>query len=449
MAAALLVAAPAMAAKVRPGYAPTPGALCGGYPRAPIGMAKGFCAGIVVAPPPAGLFASKRMLHLPRTLLALPNGAFLVVDLGAWVPGKGAVWLMTPHPGRQPDWMLLQERLDMPHMAALGPDGRFYLGEMSRIVRIDPAATGPLTAPDVVVDGLPSNRLHPDRHPLSSFIFDTDNALLVNVGAGTDQCNAPPPANGGPCAEREGDRPHAAIWRFAYLGDGKWAQAPTVLARGLRNSMGLVRHPSGAILQAENGIDLVSASEPYDAINRVVADGDYGWPYCIDMGVPAPGWTSQAAHCAFVRRPVVLLPPHGAPLDLVYYHGAMFPQLEGKLLVTLHGYRATGSRILALDVDAEGAPIAGAKATYEAYRRPGVGPTRLPYRGPGPVAFNLTPNWDALKGVRPAGSPVGLAIAADGAIWVAEDRNGAILRIAWDGPKPAGPFAPSPPGAGR
>src|SRR3984957_18226307 len=121
--AALALAGPAWAAKVRPGYRPNPGELCGGYPNVPMQMAKGFCAGIVVAPPPAGLFASKRQIHLPRTLLALPNGAFLVVDLGAWVPGKGAVWLMTPHPGRQPDWMLLQDRLDMPprHRRPLSP----------------------------------------------------------------------------------------------------------------------------------------------------------------------------------------------------------------------------------------------------------------------------------------------------------------------------------------
>ena len=434
LAAVWLGAAPATAAKLRPGYALSPGAVCGGYPRAPIVMAKGYCAGIVWAPPPAGLFASRRLIHLPRTLLALPGGDFLVVDLGAWVPGRGAVWRLSPRPGAPPDLEPLLTGLDMPHMAALGPDGRVYLGEMSRIVRFDPAPPGPLISQEVVVDGLPSNRLHPDRHPLTSFLFDADGALLVNVGAGTDQC-LPAPADGEPCAEREGDRPRAAIWRFAYLGDGRWSQAPSVFARGLRNSMGLVRHTSGAIFQAENGVDLPQADEPYDAINRVVQDGDYGWPYCLDMGVPAAGWISQAKHCTFVKRPVVLLPPHGAPLDLVYYHGPMFPELEGKLLVTLHGYRATGSRILALDVEADGAPKAGDHASFEAYRRPGGSlRARTPYRGPGPVALDLTPGWDALKGVRPAGSPVGLAIAADGAIWVAEDRNGAILRVARDGP---------------
>jgi glucose/arabinose dehydrogenase len=37
-------------------------------------------------------------------------------------------------------------------------------------------------------------------------------------------------------------------------------------------------------------------------------------------------------------------------------------------------------------------------------------------------------------GVRPAGAPVGLTIAKDGAIWVADDRNATILRIAVDRP---------------
>lgn len=430
--AMLSLAAPAMA-KLRPGYAPRPGVTCGGYPRAPIVMAKGFCAGLVIAPPPSGLLASKRQLHLPRTLLALPNGDFLVVDLGAWVAGKGAVWRLTQRPGAPPVLKRLLAGLDMPHMAAIGPDGKVYLGEMSRIERFDPDAADPASTVVAVVDGLPSNRLHPDRHPLTSFLFDAEGSLLVNVGAGTDQCREPPPPLGEPCAEREGDLPHAAIWRFAVLGPARWSRTPTVVARGLRNSMGLVRAPSGAIFQADNSVDLPAADEPYDTLNRIVAGADYGWPYCRDMGVPAPEWISEAKRCTFVQRPVSLLPPHGAPLDLVYYHGRTFPELEGRLLVTLHGYRSTGARILAIETDADGAPKTSLTATYESYPRGAALKPHTRYRGPGPIALDLTPGWDQLKGVRPTGSPVGLAIAADGAIWVAEDRNGAILRIARDG----------------
>jgi glucose/arabinose dehydrogenase len=44
----------------------------------------------------------------------------------------------------------------------------------------------------------------------------------------------------------------------------------------------------------------------------------------------------------------------------------------------------------------------------------------------------LTPGWSLKRGVRPAGAPVGITIARDGALWVADDRNGTILRIAVD-----------------
>lgn len=42
----------------------------------------------------------------------------------------------------------------------------------------------------------------------------------------------------------------------------------------------------------------------------------------------------------------------------------------------------------------------------------------------------LTPGWDAVAGRQPRGSPVVMAVAADGSIWVTDDRSRAILRIA-------------------
>ena len=49
-------------------YRHSDGTTCDGWPRAPIGMAPGFCAGIVVAPP-ADFRA--RTLKFPRMLLQL------------------------------------------------------------------------------------------------------------------------------------------------------------------------------------------------------------------------------------------------------------------------------------------------------------------------------------------------------------------------------------------
>ena len=110
-------------------------------------------------------------------------------------------------------------------------------------------------------------------------------------------------------------------------------------------------------------------------------------------------------------------------------------RLRGKLLVALHGYRPAGARIAAFTVDSQGIPVATPNAHYDAYAGPdGDQTVSLPYPGPASEPLLLTPGWNNVDGVHPKGSPVGLAVATDGAIWVAENNNGTILRIARDRP---------------
>jgi hypothetical protein len=236
--AAAAVAASVHLAPLRPGYAVDPANPCDGYPRLPIETASGMCAGLVYGPPPEGQRPSQRLLHLPRTLLFLPDGDLLVVDLGGWDPGQGSVWRLKPQPAQPPALTKLLSGLDLPHTAAIGPDGAVYIGEMSRILRFDPSAPDPGSTVQTVVAGLPANHLHDDRHPLSSFIFDSDGSLLVNVGAPSDQCAPPPSASATTdCAEIKGDPPLAAIWCFAYLGQGRWDQFPTSRRKTASTSM--------------------------------------------------------------------------------------------------------------------------------------------------------------------------------------------------------------------
>lgn len=392
---------------------------CDGRPATTVRMAAGYCLGRVWQR------TGGEGPRMPRDLLELADGDWLVTDLGTWDAGHGSLWRLRLAPNGEVAWTRLMRGLSMPHTIARGPDGRIYLAEMSRIVAFDPAHPEAAAA---VVEGLPDNRLHPNRHPLSSFIFDGDGALLVNVGAPSDRCLG---AAGravtdgkGRCAERA---EQAMVRRYAMTGAGQWSASWTPYATGLRNSVAMVRHASGAIYQGENSVDLTDPNRPFDEINRLTAGADYGWPYCIDRGTALPGWTAGQGRCGQRTAPVSLLPPHSAPLAMLYYSGAMFPELTGRMLMSWHGPRQAGGRIVAIETDAEGAPLTDTRARYAVYPR---GALAYPATAPAPRARVLTPGWNAVAGEHPMGAPVGMAVARDGSIWVADDRNGAILRIA-------------------
>jgi glucose/arabinose dehydrogenase len=424
---ALCLPVPAAAA-TRTLYAPPKGE-CAGYPRLSIGMAKGLCAGLVAGPTAEN---PQRKMMMPRSLLQLDDATWLVSDLGHWGTTNGAIWKLATHAGKPAELTVLVARLNLPHALALGKDGLVYVGEMGRIIRFDARAADPAKTIQPVVEGLPDNRLHENRHPLSKFVFAPDGALLVNVGAPSDQCvDAGGKALGKTCPQSELGERAASIRRYALKSPGTWSSEYTVYARGLRNSVALAVHPSGTILQGENSYDFDDRWSPFDEINLIEPGKNYGWPYCADISAPTPGWKSSGAmNCKSPAHtaPSLLLPPHAAPLDLLWYQGSMIPALKGKLLVSWHGYRMTGGRIAAFATDAKGVPIPNAGARYPVYG----GQARAYGQAPAADAQILTPNWEQVDSVRPQGSPVGLAVARDGAIWVADDKAGTIIRIAAD-----------------
>jgi len=190
-------------------------ATCDGFPRLSIGMAPGYCAGLVFSP--ADDAFRTRLIKTPRMLLQLDDKRWLLTDLGAWTDKRGKVWLIEV---ASPGTVHIKEALgglSLPHTIGFGPDGKIYVAEMNRIFRFNPEAGSTTT----VVDGLPGNRLHIGRHPLSHFVFDGNGDFLINVGADTDQCtdNQGVPL-GATCPESEGAvvREHIMVGPIATIG---------------------------------------------------------------------------------------------------------------------------------------------------------------------------------------------------------------------------------------
>jgi glucose/arabinose dehydrogenase len=105
-----------------------PAADCDGLPRLQVTTAPGFCLGLVA-----------EGLKSPRGLALLPNGDIVVADMGAWQTKRGRIWLLRRAPHGYAKTILF-DGLDRPNSAALGPDGKVYVG-VPAASRASPPAT--------------------------------------------------------------------------------------------------------------------------------------------------------------------------------------------------------------------------------------------------------------------------------------------------------------------
>ncbi|WP_349631781.1 PQQ-dependent sugar dehydrogenase [Bradyrhizobium liaoningense] len=449
------------------GYAVGPDSCGSGdlaFPRVQIDMKAGFCAGLVAS--------EEDHLKFPRSIVQLPGrDLFVVADMGGWGHADGRLLLLDPRAPQDQRFKELLTALEYPFGLVIGPDRKLYASTAETVFRFDPLAENPRSTVETIIRHMPGRRIAlPDgtrldesAHPLKQFVFDRNGRLFVNVGSHNDDCITPAPITK-PCAAAEGASAMASIWLFTpppggvfpALKPGDTDPPHTVYARGLRNSMALALHPNFpdagyAFLQGENGRDLPDIFKPNEEINAIEQGRHYGWPYCYDVSAPSPefrsvlqsgAYKSLCTANALYKPPFSLLPPHGAPLAMLYYHGARFPELEGKLLVGLHGYRPTGSRVLVYDVDDHGFPrLSPAPVRYHVSCA--AEPTRSFRTDTGEVAAapfeELIAGWHRVNGARPQGAPVGMTVAEDGAIWLVEDKNKTVIRIdraAGDPPQP-------------
>lgn len=226
--------------------------------------------------------------------------------------------------------------------------------------------------------------------------FDTAGKLYVSIGSTCNFCI-------------ESDRRRAAIVQYNADGTGE-----RLFATGLRNTVGFTFHPdTGKMWGVDHGGDGLGDDEPPEEINLIEDGKDYGWPDCIGQQRPVR-WGSQAStdRCGATEPPRFEMQGHSAPLGISFYNGDQFPaSLRKDALVAFHGSwnrsQPTGYKVVRIRM-ADGVPVAQEDFLW---------------------GF-LDPATRSRSG-----RPVQAIPGPDGAVYVSDDGNGNIYRIAYHGPR--------------
>jgi glucose/arabinose dehydrogenase len=365
---------------------------CGGLPRVQVATAQGSCVALVADG-----------LKFPRGILALGNDRFLVADMGGWGEGVGRIWQFD-RAGKGFKGTVILRGLNEPDGIERGPDGKIYVGVIGGVMRFDVA--NPTTTLEDVIGGRAAMHGPPgdSRHPLVSLLFTSRKTLLANGGSVTNNCEGPNgelPKQGVLCPETQGPDAHGVVREYTFDWSTGKATEVAILATGLRNSLGLLETSKGAILQAENSRDSINdvmpnlsddEDLPPDEINVLEQGASHGWPYCYGANIPSPEYPSF--DCRGMKKPLIELPAHAAPLSMTWF--------EGDLIVAYHGYRAHGHRIVRFATDADGLPTGSSQ--------------------------DLVSGWDG-GDTGPQGAPVDLEPLPNGDLLISEDRNGTILLL--------------------
>lgn len=319
-------------------------------------------------------------------------------------------------------------------------NGALYAEVNDRIVRyaLPEGAIAPSGPPDVIVSGLPLT----GDHPMHPFKIDGQGHLYVDLASATNSCqpeNRMPNSYGiEPCTELE---TRAGIWRYNANRTGQRFSPLERFATGLRNGEGIAFDSSGRIFATQHGRDELredwpnlytprqGADEPAEELVRLEEGADYGWPYCyFDLAqnklVLAPEYRGDGGKavgiCSSKRAPVAVFPAHWAPNDLLIYGAKQFPAAyQGGAFIAFHGswnrapFPQEGYNVVFQ-------PLANGKSSgrYIVFADGFAGAIKEP----GSAAHR----------------PSGLAVGADGALYISDDWHGRIWRVTYHGPATAG-----------
>jgi len=348
-------------------------------------------------------------LDNPREMRTAPNGDIFLTEsfpIKATDNPPGRILVlhgMTPE-GKAERVSVFATGLSRPFGIAFFPPGPnpqyVYVGDTDSVMRFpykngDLVATGP---PEVVV---PNTVIpHGGSHWTRDVVFSADGKkMYVSVGsfANVSDLDTEP---------REANR--ADVLEFNPDGT-----AMRIYASGIRNCVGEAFQPeTGELWCSTNERDELGDNLVPDYITHVADGGFYGWPWYYIGGNPDPRFAGKHSELRDkVIVPDVLLQPHNASLEMLFYEANQFPkEYHSDIFAAEHGswnrHLRTGYEVIRVPVDKTG------KATgeYEDF-----------------LTGFVTPEGGVW------GRPVGVAVTTDGSLLVSDDGSGSVWRVSYVG----------------
>ncbi|MEO7964541.1 MAG: PQQ-dependent sugar dehydrogenase [Gemmatimonadaceae bacterium] len=271
-----------------------------------------------------------------------------------------------------------------------------WLASPTQLWRTTQTVGGGLNTSTLISSDLPPAGQHRAR----TIAVGPDNRLYISAGSTCNACDDPTPEN-------------ATIMRAQLDGSGR-----TVYARGLRHTVGFGWHPTTGVLWGmDMQADWRGDNQPPEELNKIVADANYGWPYCyndkrVDQAyqLDPPGSTKED-FCPTTMAPTLTIQAHNSPLGMTFYTGTQFPtEYRNDAFVALHGSWNRN-------------PPGGYKVV------------RIHFDNGTPVKVeDFVTGFLGNGGREQFGRPTGIAVAPDGALLFADDNNGVIYRVAFESP---------------
>jgi Raf kinase inhibitor-like YbhB/YbcL family protein len=354
----------------------------------------------IKAPPGFKVTLFARGLKNARIIAVAPNG-----DIYVSRRDQGDVVLLKMNASGTEDGVpLIVASRSGAHGLAIR-DNRLYIATVKQLFVADIKPDGRLGPLTLLIKDLADAGQHADR----TIAFGPDGQLYMSVGATCNACNEDNPEN-------------ATMLRITP--DGKTRR---IFATGLRNTIGFDWNPTtGELWGLDNGIDFLGDDSQPEELNKIEFGKQYGWPHVYGAGdinpqsTPAGGITKEEWRARSTPQ-VLGYTAHAAPMQLVFYKAHAFPsEYAGDAFATMRGSwnraKASGYEIVRIHF------VNGQPQSIQPF-----------------VYGFLTDN-----GTTHIARPMGLAVARDGSLLMADDANGGIFRIAYVGSALAHAQAPTP-----